>query len=497
MAELMELKGISKEFGGVKALVDVDFELRSGEIHALVGKNGAGKSTLVQILSGVINPDKGKIFYRDQDVTCWNNRQKRLRISHVFQHIQYFPELPAGKNIFIGREEVDRYGRLKWDQMYGSLEDILSKFGIDKQILYRPMRELSVMEREIIAIVEALSKNSEIFIFDEPTAALGKDEAEQLLSVIQDLKAKGAAIVYISHRLEEIIGFADYVTVLRDGRKISTDSMASITKEQIVHKMVGEKIGHIYPHRTTQHRGSVLLKVSQLTKRSVFENITFEIHEGEILGLAGLLGAKRTDIAQAIFGTITYDSGTVEIERISLPKHSPALSIEKGLVYLPENRQEDGLILSTSIRENITLPILRQFGGNGFLNRIVERKIVQDSIDRLGIKAEDIDTLVNHLSGGNQQKVLFAKWLNTSLKVLMLDEPTQGIDVEAKAEIHRILGDLVNHGIGILLISSDLEELIAMSDRIIVVHEGRIISEFTGSEVTIEKILLAAMGVQQ
>ncbi len=497
MDSTLSLHQITKSYDGVLALDAVDLDINARQIHALVGKNGAGKSTLVKVISGVVKPDQGRIVLDGADYSASRHRQRDLAISHVFQHIEYFPSLSVGENVFMGREGVRSLGRVKWEDLYERVYQLLDRFDLNRSLLQREMGQISVMEKVLVQVVDALSRDSHVFIFDEPTAALEREESERLLTAIRELRDEGAIVIYISHRIEEIMGLADVVSVLRDGRLVASKLMEKTSKEEIVEQIVGEKVGDLYPARTYNRRGAELLRIRGVSGRPAFADASFSIHEGEIVGLAGLLGAGRSELAQTVFGVRDYDEGSVEVRRARIKKGSPDAAIRAGIAYLPENRQEDGLVLSAPLRHNATLAILRELGGNGLLRLREEQRIASTNLERLSIKAPSIETHVANLSGGNQQKVLLGKWLNTQPEVLLLDEPTQGIDVKTKAEIHQMLDQLAREGKGILMISSDTEELVATCDRIIVMHEGRIVREFDHSEATIQSVLMASMGASQ
>lgn len=490
----LEMKGISKRFPGVQALDNVDFEVERGEIHALVGENGAGKSTLMKVLMGVYPKDSGWIFLDGKEVRISNPREaENLGISMIFQEFNLLPHLTVSENIFLTR--LPRKGFLRtvnWEKLWSDSSEILSRLEIpvDPRSL---VKDLSVAEMQMVEIAKALSVNARVLIMDEPTSALTQEEIKRLFAQMRKLRDQGVAIVFISHRLEEIKEISDRITVLRDGRRIATVAADEVTEEEIAEMMVGREVKALFPKTETQ-RGKVLLEVRNLTRKGVFENVSFCLHEGEILGIYGLVGAGRTELVRSIFGEDPIDSGEVFLNgrRVSI-KH-PKDAVDLGIGLVPENRALQGLLVNMSVRENIALPNLANLSWKGWVSNFGERSVAQKQVRALGIKTPSIEQKVLYLSGGNQQKVVLAKWLERNPRVLILDEPTRGIDVGAKAEVHALMDSLVKRGIGIIMISSELPEVLGMSDRILVMRKGRIVAEFTREEASPQRVVLAAAG---
>jgi len=490
----IELVGIAKQFGAVQALRGVDLTLYSGEVHALVGENGAGKSTLVKILAGVYRPDMGSMKIDGKAVELHNPAQARnAGIAVIQQEPTLFPDLNVAENVFMGRHPRDRFGRVDWKRMYQEVEHLLASLDVRLNV-YTPVEGLSVAEQQLVEIAKALSFDSRVLIMDEPTAALSAHEVQELFVITKRLRERGVAILFVSHRLEEIFEIADRVTVFRDGAWVSTAPIGELTVDEIIRQMVGRELGTLYPKRDVEP-GEEILAVKHLTRRGVFEDVSFQVRRGEILGFAGLVGAGRTEIARVIFGIDRADAGEIRIGGKRVQINSPKAAMHHGIAYVPEDRREHGLIMEFSIARNMTLPVLlRQASHLGLLSPRREHAIAQDYSKQLQVRSSGIDQLVRALSGGNQQKVVLAKWLITKPAVLILDEPTRGIDVGSKAEVHRIVSELAGKGLAIMLISSDLPEVLAMADRVLVIHEGYITAEFTHMDVDQEKVMFAATG---
>ena len=491
---ILEMKGIKKYFYGVKALDGVDFKIRTGEVHALIGENGAGKSTLVKILAGVYQPTAGTIIFHDKPVQFPSPLfSQQAGISVIHQEATMFLELSVTENIFMGHHIINKSnGLLSWREMKDKTQSLLDKLELN----IRPdtkVRNLSVAQRHMVEVAKALSLDAKIVIMDEPTSALTLKEVEYLYKIIRKLKSEGKAIIFISHKFEEIFEIADYFTVLRDGKYIGEGKIADTTVDKIVQMVVGRSLEQMYP-KLEAEQGDIILKVENLTKIGVFKNISFDLHKGEILGFFGLVGAGRSEVMQTIFGIDTKTSGKVFIngEKISITNPSDAMN--HGLAYLPEDRQIQGAILAMNIRENITLPIIDRTSRHIFLDRDREFEVVDEYGKNLEIKASGWEQLVEDLSGGNQQKVVLAKWIATKPRILIMDEPTKGIDVATKATVHNFVSELAKKGIAIILISSELPEVLGMSNNIIVMHEGVITAKFTREEANSGKIIRAAIG---
>lgn len=491
---VLVMKNITKSFLGVRALDSVALKIEKGKVHALMGENGAGKSTLMKILMGIYKPDDGEIIFNGQRVEINNpSAALKLGISMIHQELSPIPEMTVAENIFLGRESVFKNTPfIKRRELIKRTANLLYKFNM-KLDPRTKMSSLSVAQIQMIEIIKAVSYNSKVIIMDEPTAALSDEEVKELFHIIQDLKKDNVGIIYISHRIEEIFELADSVTVLRDGQYIDTDDMKNMTKDRLITMMVGRELSNIFPKLDTQI-GSAALEVKNLTRKGVFHDISFKVSKGEILGIAGLVGSGRSEIVRAIFGVDPIDSGEVTIEGKSVRIHAPKDAIHLGIAMVSEDRKELGLILCRSIKENIALTNLNKFCAGPFINLTDESKQCQSIAKELRIKMSGLKQTVQFLSGGNQQKVVLAKWLMTKPKVMILDEPTRGIDVGAKSEIHRMMSELAKEGMAIIMISSELPEIMGMSDRILVVGEGRIKGEFQREKVTQEDILKTALG---
>lgn len=493
---VLELRNVTKRFPGVTALDRVQFQLKPGEIHALVGENGAGKSTLIKIITGVHQPDQGQILINGEPVSFTGPlHAQQAGIAAIYQDPTTFVELSVTENIFMGHPILyPRSKRINWQAMHSAAGKLLQDLQVDISP-DTPMKYLNVAERQLVEIAKALSLNSRILIMDEPTSALTIQETKRLFGIIQRLRAGGAAVIFISHRLEEVFELADRVTVLRDGKYIGTHEIGEVTVDKVIQMMVGRPLHEMFP-KTAGEPGPELLKVENLTRRGEFRGISFTLRQGEILGVAGLVGAGRTELAEAIFGITRLHQGRIWLDQKEITIRSPHDALSAGIAYLPEDRQRCGLVLPMNIASNVTLSILETFKYR-LLNKPKELQIAQQFVDKLDIRTSGILQLVRNLSGGNQQKVVLAKWMATRPRVLILDEPTKGIDVQAKTAVYRLMNDLAAEGLGIILISSELPEIIGMSDRILVMHEGTITAEFERGEVTQEQILQAAIGRRQ
>ncbi|MBN2116067.1 MAG: sugar ABC transporter ATP-binding protein [Anaerolineales bacterium] len=488
---LLELRGISKSFSGVEVLHEVSFTLHPGEVHALLGENGAGKSTLVKIITGVHQPDKGEILLGGEPVHFSDARDSRQAgIAAIYQELSLFPDLDVAENIFAGRQPVTLGGRVDWRKLYAEAGKLLDSLGV-KLDLKQKARTLSIAQQQMVEIARAFSINAQILIMDEPTSSLTLHEVDDLFRLVRRLRAEGTAIIFISHRLEELLALADRVTVLRDGSYVATHPMKEVTRFGLIRMMVGRTITDLFPKQDVTP-GEVVLKVENLTRAGSFYKVSFELRRGEILGLAGLVGAGRTNVARAIFGVELPTAGRIQVEGREVRITSPQQAIELGLAYVPEDRQLHGLIPAMHITSNISLPMLAHYARMGWLRDTRERKSAYEAACQMDVRANSIWQLARELSGGNQQKVVLAKWLSTQPRILILDEPTRGIDVGTKAALHALMSKLAAEGIAILMISSELPEILGMSDRVIVMREGRVTGAFSRAEATQEKIISAA-----
>lgn len=491
---LLEMVGITKSFPGVKALDNVDFDLLPGEVHALVGENGAGKSTLMKVLGGVYLPDAGEIRFRNQVVRIDSPiTAQQLGISIIHQERRLVPDLSAAENVFLGNLPRTRMGGVDWNRLYAKAKAYLHDLLGVRFDLRTPVSRLSVAHQQLVEIAKALALNPDIIIMDEPTAPLTEAETEQLFSIIRQLKADGVTIVYISHRLEELRQVCDRVTVMRDGKRVGQHDMKSVSNSDLVREMVGREIGERFP-RSKATVGDVVLKVKGLNARPRLENITFEVRRGEVVGMAGLVGAGRTELARCLFGVDPFDEGEIEVAGKKRQIHSIQDAMAAGIALVVEDRKNQGLVLPMSVRHNVTLASLGKVSKLGWISLGGEKSVVNKYVSDLRIKTPGIDQIVANLSGGNQQKVVLAKWLASEFEVLILDEPTVGIDVGARVELYELINFLVESGKGVLLISSDLNEILGMSDRILVMSEGRLVGNIPREDATGERIMEYATG---
>ncbi|MCR4402510.1 MAG: sugar ABC transporter ATP-binding protein [Firmicutes bacterium] len=489
---LLEMRNITKDFPGVRALDNVSLTLAPGEVHALAGENGAGKSTLIKILAGAERMTSGEILIGGGKVDITGPLQaKKLGISVIYQEFDLIPFLSVAENILLGREP--RKGAfIDWPALHSQAGDAIRRLGIDLD-LRAVVNSLSVAQKQMTEIAKAVSTDARIIVMDEPTATLTLREQAHLFDLVRTLKKQGVAIIYISHRLEELFEIADRVTVLRDGKWVMTAPVKEVTREQLVKHMVGRELTGDYPRRT-RRPGREILSVRGLSRRGVIHDVSFSLREGEVLGITGLVGSGRTEIARAIFGADPADAGEVRLAGERLYIKDPRAAIRAGISLATEDRKEQGLVLMMSVRENVTLANLRALVRRGFVSRRRESAEASRLVHSLAIKTSGLEQKVQNLSGGNQQKVVLAKWLFTNSRVVIFDEPTRGIDVGAKQEIYRLMNDLAEQGVGIIMISSELPEVLGMSDRILVIHEGRVRAELTQDEATQEKIMSYATG---
>ena len=487
---ILELRDITKIFPGVKALDRVQFNLKAGEIHALVGENGAGKSTFIKTLTGVHQPDGGEIVLNGQKVVMSDPIvAQKYGIAAIYQHAASYPDLSVAENIFIGHE-FKRGPFINWNRANREAKKLLDAVGAD----FSPtasVGSLSVAQQQLVEIAKALSMNAKILIMDEPTAALSRRESEELYEISRKLRDQGTAIILISHRFEDIYGLADRVTVFRDAQYIGTWDMP-VDEHILVHHMVGREITQLFPKKKTQI-GEELLRIEGLSRTGYFRDVNLSVRAGEIVGLTGLVGAGRTEVMEAVFGVAKPDAGEVYLQGKKITGYTPIECMKAGLGLLPEDRQKQGLLLDWSINRNISLPVLEKCERGVFLDRKREYEISNNLKKLLAIKAPDTDTFTGALSGGNQQKVVVAKQLAAGPKLIILDEPTKGVDVGSKAQIYEIMSDLAAQGMGILMISSEMPEVMNMSDRIYVMSEGRVTAELPSEGLTQDTILKAAM----
>ncbi len=495
MDTILECRGIEKSFGGVHALKKVDFSLKPGEVHALVGENGAGKSTLIKIISGALNQDRGEIFYLEQPVTIGSPRKaQEIGIATVYQEPLIYQELSVVENIFLGREMKTKRGNIDWSQQEIKARSLFESLEISPHFIKQPMRDLSVGLQQLALIAKALAYDSKIIIFDEPTAILTEHETERLFDIIRKLKKRKVGIIYISHRLEEIFRIADRVTIMRDGEVVGEYPIGETNRSKIVELMAGRLLVEEIQHAGKKEEKPIL-SVNNLTRKGRYYDISFDVFPGEILGFSGLVGSGRTDVAQTIFGLIKPDSGNIVYQGKKVSFSSSEEAMNQGIAYLPEDRKAQGLFPILSTAYNISITILKEISTRfGTVNVVQEKKIGRKFIKELSIKTPGLDSKVFSLSGGNQQKVVLAKWLGVNPHVLILDEPTRGIDVASKSEIHHMIASLAEKGIAIIIISSELPEILKLADRVIVMHEGRITGIFEDSDITSENLIRAATG---
>jgi rhamnose transport system ATP-binding protein len=488
---VLELRHASKTFGAVVALSDGTVEILPGEIHALVGENGAGKSTLIKILAGVHRPDSGDFRLDGQPVAFSSPADsKAAGISVIYQEPTLFPDLTVAENIFIGRQPRGRGGLISRSAMRAEATKLFATLGvpIDPE---RIAAGLSIADQQIIEIAKAISLDARVLIMDEPTAALSGIEVERLFGVARSLRDRGAGILFISHRFDEVFGLSDRITVMRDGAFIATHQTGAVTVDAIVREMVGRDISALFPKEDAVI-GDPVLSVRGLARTGIFSGISFDVRAGEIVGLAGLVGAGRTEVARAIFGIDRYDAGTVEVNGARLRPHDPQSAIAAGIGLVPEDRRKQGLVMELSVTRNATLTLRNTLARFGLIRAARERALGEDWSRRLQVKTGSPDLPVSTLSGGNQQKIVLAKWLATDPRILIVDEPTRGIDIGTKAEVHRLISDLAGRGIAVLMISSELPEVLGMADRILVMREGRLTATIPRADATAERVMFAA-----
>ncbi len=499
MEPILQLTNISKRFPGVQALDGVHFDICPGEVHALVGENGAGKSTMIKIISGVHRPDSGEIRIDGQPVEFNNPREATERgIATIYQELSLYPELTVAENIFMGHapsSQVGPFRKINWGEMFDRAQEILASLNIHDMDVRRKVGSLSVGNRQRVEIAKALSINARILIMDEPTASLTEADVERLFEIVRLLRERGVGIIYISHRLQEVFELGDRVTVLRDGQYIDTKPVSETTEDELISMMVGRTIDNLFPKLPSEVREPVL-EVRDLRRRPSVRGVSMQVRAGEIVGLAGLVGSGRSELAQTIFGITPAQSGEIFVNGQKVEIKTPAQAVKLGIAYVPEDRGTQGLIKEMTIRENVSMAVLPELARGGFIDFAREKTLAQEAIQQLNIRATSVQQIVAKLSGGNQQKVVVSKWLASKPRLLIMDEPTRGIDVGAKAEIHRLMSELAVQGIAILMISSELPEILGMSDRILVMREGRLVAEFSRDEATQENIAAAMMSAQ-
>jgi len=490
-APVLELRGVSKSFGAVVALRNADLTLRAGSIHAVVGENGAGKSTLVKIMAGLYARDTGTFEMDGRPVHFRSTAEaKAAGIAVIYQEPTLFPDLSVTENVFMGRQPVGRFGRIDKAAMRAEVVELMARLGvrIDPD---RPTEGLSIADQQIIEIAKAISLDARVLIMDEPTAALSGVEVERLFAVARSLRDEGRALMFISHRFDEVFALCDTVTVMRDGSYISTEPIAEVTEAGIVRLMVGREVKELFP-KIPAEIGEPLLEVSGLTQPGVFADISFTVRAGEIVALAGLVGAGRSEVARAVFGVDAYESGSVRVNGADLPPHDAAAAMRAGIALVPEDRRKQGLVIDATVATNITDAIRPALAKSGLITTRRENAAAQVWARRLEVKTAALDAVAGTLSGGNQQKVVLAKWLAANPKVLIIDEPTRGIDVGTKSEVHRMMSELAGDGLAILMISSELPEVLGMADRVLVMHEGRITADIPRADATPETVMFAA-----
>jgi rhamnose transport system ATP-binding protein len=495
MEYILECSGVSKSFGGVAAVKDVTFTVAPGEVHALVGENGAGKSTLIKMISGVLAPDRGEIRFLGKPVVIASpHKAQEIGISTVYQEPMVYPELGVLENIFLGREMKNRLGGIDWTRQRRKARDLFESLGISAEILPDRMGSLSVGLQQLVLIAKALVYEAKVIIFDEPTAILTGHESERLFSIIAKLKQRNVGVIYISHRLEEIFAMTDRVTVMRDGEVVGEFPTREVDSKRIIALMAGRLLVEEVRHGGRKS-DKPLLSVRNLSLAKWFSEISFDAYQGEILGFSGLVGSGRSEVAQCIFGVQKPDSGEILLDGRRVSFSSAEEAMRHGVAYLPEDRKIQGLFPILSTVYNMTITRLKEIGGPaGRVDRAKERSIGEKYVKELSIKTPGLDAKIYSLSGGNQQKVVVAKWLGVNPRLFILDEPTRGIDVASKSEIHHMIAGLAEQGMAVVIISSELPEILKLCDRVIVMHEGRITGMFAGKELTSERLLSAAIG---
>lgn len=493
---LLELRRISKSFGTLQAVKNVHFEINPGEILGLVGENGAGKSTIIKLISGVHRPDSGEILWLGEPCSWTHPAQALARgIATIHQELAFFPLLTVAENLLLGQKwPRNRCGLVDWPELRAQAQRLLDRFGVpfDPALF---LAQLRTAQKQELAIVRALARQARLLILDEPTASLSHQEASRLFTHLTQVRRSGGSVIYVSHRLEEVLKLCDRVAVLRDGEMVASYPTAGLSIEQLLRDMVGRPLTQVYPRRRAFPQPRPLLQVGGLTHHRFFRDISFDLHSGEVLGLAGLIGAGRSELARAIYGLYPVERGSMRLlDQPWTPRH-PASALAAGLIYLPEERKRQGFVLHHSLLESVSLGFRDLVTRFGVIIAKTERARAVAALESCRVRFTGLDQAVGTLSGGNQQKVLLARWLSRQPRVFLLDEPTRGVDVGAKAEIHALIDDLAHAGAAILLISSDLEEVLGMSDRILVMHQGNLSAELAGSAINRDAVILAASGL--
>jgi rhamnose transport system ATP-binding protein len=490
---ILALDDAAKSYGAVHALRHGTLSLRAGEVRALVGENGAGKSTLVKLLGGVIRLDDGRMLVDGEPADFHSPTDARdAGIAVIYQEPTLFPDLSVAENVVMGRHPLGALRRIERGAMHREVQELLDRLGV-RLDAERPVRGLSIADQQIVEIAKALSFDARVLIMDEPTAALSGPEVERLFSVVRTLRDRGAAVLFISHRLEEVFALCETVTIMRDGAVVHDAATAELTPDEVVRRMVGRELSALFPKEDAAV-GDVVLSVRRLTREGVFTDISFDVRAGEIVALAGLVGAGRSEVARAIFGIDRADAGHVEVGGLRLPGGRTVAAMRAGIGFVPEDRRQQGLVMDLSIARNATLTRMRALTRAGLIGGRAERRLAREWAARLQLKFHRLEDPVGTLSGGNQQKVVLAKWLATEPKLLIVDEPTRGIDVGTKAEVHRLLSELAGRGVAVLMISSELPEVLGMADRVLVMHEGRLTGELSRAQADEERVMRAATG---
>jgi ribose transport system ATP-binding protein len=491
---ILEMLNISKSFSGVTALKDVSFRCQRGQVHALVGENGAGKSTLMKILAGAYHADGGEVLFKGKPQQNLSTKEIMDNgISIIYQELALVSQMSVAENIFLGREPKYGMGILNLGELYRKASELVERLGIALDVK-KPVGQLTIAQQQLVEIAKALSQNADLIVMDEPSAILAGTELDQLFRIISSLKDQNVTVIYISHRLDEVFSIADEVTVLKDGEVVDTRPIQELDRPTLVKMMVGRSLDEVFPTSDHEH-GELILSAKKISTDTILNKVSLEIYAGEILGVAGMVGSGRTELARALFGADKLTNGEIIYRGETTKFDSPKKAIEAGLVLVPEDRKQQGLMTELSVRVNMTLPILSRISQMGILRRRTEKELVANAQKRLSIAMASSNQEAQYLSGGNQQKVVLAKWLETNPDVIILDEPTRGVDVGAKFEIYKLMRELNDRGIAILMISSELPEILGMSDRIIVMHDGKITGELSADEATETTILeLAILG---
>ena len=488
----LRLKNIRKEFPGVLALDDVSLEAKAGSVHALMGENGAGKSTLIKILAGAYSKDQGTILFDNKEVNIDNpNDSLNLGIKVVYQEIALIPEFTVAENIFLEKFPVNSLGIVNWKKLYNDCNNLLKKIGFNLNVKEKVV-DLSISEQQIVEIARAIFQNSLVVVMDEPTSSLTPNEIEKLFEVIENLKKNNIAIIYITHKIDEIFKIANEVTVLRDGKLISNRDINDTSEEILIQDMVGRKVEQKFD-RPNKSFDKVLMNIKNISTKSKLKDISFDLYKGEILGFFGLMGAGRTELAKAIYGYDNISNGSIEVDGQILKKFNTQTMVKNGVGYVTEDRKGEGIIKDMNLRENMSLPSLEIFEKFLTINKSKEKKISNQYIDKFEVKTPSSERLITLLSGGNQQKILLSRWLIRNLKIIILDEPTRGVDIGAKTEILRLINDLAKDGLSVILMTSEMNDLLTLSDRIIVMAGGKISKEFNRNDATQEEIFKASV----